>query len=150
MKFFKVLSLVGIYTLALNAHATNNLDLNLAGISYDMGMSTNNPIISSTAPFIYAGNCISQIGGAQQWEGGEYNCVFATTTGITITLSSVVLLKEEVVQVERDAYAFLAGEEMTLALEQVVEKAKNEVPSYSKMNNEEVIAHLMAIKDIQL
>ena len=182
MKFLKVLSLVGIYTLALNAQANisassanSNLGLitdsitaapsqivyhfvarnqetgsHASDLGSNISASVGAPFISTFGVFVYGGSCISQLKGQVQWQGGEGDCGSAITSSIAISLSTVLLLKEEVAHVEVDAYAFLAGEELTLALEEVIEKAKNEVPSYSEMNDAEVIAHLMAIKDIQL
>lgn len=181
MKLIKILSLVGIYALTLNAKANISASAEgstagmiaesisraprqiyyhfvatsdatgstLEAVGGNLWVTTASPALSSVGVFTYGGSCYSQLSGQMQWQGGEGDCGSAISSAITVSLSTVLLLKEEMAHVEVDAYAFLAGEELTLALEAVIEKAINEVPQYAKFSDQEVVLHLMAIKDIQ-
>lgn len=66
-------------------------------------------------------------------------------SAVLLTSSTVLVLKEEVQHVEADAYAFLAGEEMTFALEEVIAKAKEEVSELQKESDETVVAFLISL-----
>ena len=81
---------------------------------------------------------------ANATEKFKANCVVYTTTGVALSISSVALLKEEVKHVEPDVYAYLAGEEMSLALEEVVNEARKQSPELQNSNDEEVVSLLVS------
>lgn len=71
------------------------------------------------------------------------SCVVYTTTGVALSISSVALLKEEVKHVEPDVYAYLAGEEMTLALTESLHKLRSESEDLAQLSDLELIASLL-------
>lgn len=75
-------------------------------------------------------------------------CSGISSTGLTLTLS-VVLLKEEVKHVESDAYSFLAGEDMTLALAEMIQVARSENQDLADLSDQEVAMILLQISEIQ-
>ena len=81
---------------------------------------------------------------ANATEAYKSNCVIYTTTGVALSISSVALLKEEVKHVEPDVYAYLAGEEMTLALEEVVNEVREQAPELQNSSNEEIVSLLVS------
>lgn len=62
-----------------------------------------------------------------------YNLPLSTTTAL-------ILLKEDAYQVEADAYNFLAGEEITLALAEQMEKIREIAPELENATDEELVA----------
>lgn len=90
--------------------------------------------ISSSIPFTIANNCLEE-GSNQQ------RCMSALAA--SSSFSTILLLKEDIQQVEADGYAFLAGEEMTLALEEVINKARQESAELDQMSDAEVTAVLL-------
>ncbi|WP_408096989.1 hypothetical protein ACJVC5_18290 [Peredibacter sp. HCB2-198] len=80
---------------------------------------------------------------ANATEEYKANCVVYTTTGVALSVSSVVLLKEEAKHVGPDVYAYLAGEEMTLALGEVLEKVRSESEELAQLSDKELSAALI-------
>lgn len=72
-------------------------------------------------------------------EGAIQGCLLSSATALT----SIALLKEDVQQVEVDGYAFLAGEEMTLALEEVINKARQESAELDQLSDAEITTVLL-------
>lgn len=107
-----------------------------------VGVVTASPLLSSAT---IVGSCKTgeDVVSGGRISNGEriYTCLMALGT----TSSTIALLKEEALQVETDAYAFLAGEEMTLALEELVEKAIGEIPGLADFSDEEIVASLISL-----
>lgn len=83
------------------------------------------------------------ISGCFQEGGNDYDeCSMGLSYGASTT-STILLLKEDIQQVEVDGYAFLAGEEMTLALEDVINKARQESAELDQMSDAEVTTVLL-------
>ena len=80
---------------------------------------------------------------ANATEEYKASCVVYTTTGVALSLSSVALLKEEVKHVEADAYAFLAGEEMSLALEEAIENARHNHQELNELSDRNIAVLLV-------
>lgn len=68
----------------------------------------------------------------------------STVEAVSTTL--VVLLKEEVVQAEPDAINFLAGEDMTLALEELLAEVRARHPELNQVNDEELVSFILSNK----
>ena len=64
---------------------------------------------------------------------------FSSTTMMLLSAA----LKEDIQQAEPDAYAFLAGEEMTLALLEIVARAREVAPELHELNDKEVVSGLI-------
>lgn len=67
--------------------------------------------------------------------------VFSTLNAVSTTV--LVLLKEEVQHVEADAYNFLAGEEISLGLEEVMNTLRSESEELASKSNEELAAIML-------
>jgi hypothetical protein len=63
--------------------------------------------------------------------------------------SSILLLKQEVREVEGDAYAFLAGEGMTDALQDLIEKLRSEHEQLNDMSDKELVTDMMSVLEIK-
>lgn len=74
------------------------------------------------------------------------NCYFAATSS-TVLVAAV--LREEVAQVVPDAQHFLAGEEMTLALEEQMDNIRNQIPEAQDLSDEEVAVMILEISEIK-
>lgn len=84
------------------------------------------------------------VGSQNQGSEEQAICQAVMTSGVsTLVTSAIILLKEEIQQVEGDAYNFLAGEEMTLALANVVERLQAEAPELQEKSAEEVVALML-------
>lgn len=70
------------------------------------------------------------------------HCYFAATSS-TVLVAAV--LKEELAQVAPDAHNFLAGEEISLALEEQMNNVRNEISEAREMSNEEVAVLILEI-----
>lgn len=89
--------------------------------------NTSGAVIGTTFAPIASLAALENCGHGGETEG--YICVFGTSTYgpiSTSTLLALVLLKEEVQQVEQDAYNLLAGEGLSDALKTLIEKVKEE------------------------
>lgn len=73
------------------------------------------------------------------------------TAGTTLSLASVIdpALKEEMKEVEADAYNFLAGEELSLALEEQMAKVRELAPELADATDEELVAVMIQITNIK-
>lgn len=69
-------------------------------------------------------------------------CYLAATSS---TVLGAVVLKEDLAGVEPDIYNFLAGEEISLALEQQIHAVREEIPEAQEMSDEEVAALMLEI-----
>ena len=73
-------------------------------------------------------------------------CTTIKTASVTLTIvSSVLLLKEDIQQVEADAYNFLAGEEISLALEEQMAKVREAAPELADLSDEEIVTIMIEI-----
>lgn len=78
------------------------------------------------------------------FETQSFFCTFSTTTGLTSssvvgTISDPLMwLKEEIRQVQPDAYNFLAGEEKSYALDDVMMKIRTEMKELENASDEEL------------
>lgn len=71
-------------------------------------------------------------------------CPLAITAGVSVTTSSfLLLLKEDIQQVEPDAYNFLAGEDMTLALADIIDQLREKAPELLEKSDEEMAVLLL-------
>lgn len=107
--------------------------------------STQDITLAVGAPFFatYAGyKCLTSTG-----EASTASCVVAISASGTSTaeaLTTIVLLKEEVQEVQIDAYGFLAGEEMTLALEMLLEDIRHQGGEIlSQASDEELVQKIV-------
>lgn len=80
-------------------------------------------------------------------ESAGWACLGLTSVA-PISTSTVLLLKEEAQQVEADAYNFLAGEEISLALEEQMNKMREAFPELVNSSDEEVIALILEVAKI--
>lgn len=95
--------------------------------------------LSSTGAFIsapivgpiYASTCKNE-----ECYGSLILLPLSTVEAVSTTL--IVALKEEVQQVELDAYNFLAGEEMTLALEDFMQELRARHPELNDTEDEAI------------
>ena len=80
--------------------------------------------------------------------GGSNDECSAAMTASTITAptssTTLLLLKEEAAQVEPDAYQFLAGEEKSLALAEVMDHMREAFPELKEASDEEVAALMLS------
>lgn len=109
----------------------------LSMISFAAFADPNPAFLVSSSPTISTvigvGTCI---GGGHSPQERQLGCAISATTAV---LSTLVLLKEEVHQVEADGYSFLAGESMTLALEEVIQELRNGAPELNEASDQEVV-----------
>jgi len=89
---------------------------------------------SSTIPFTIANHCLEE-------SRTQERCISALAAASSF--STILILKEEIQQVEADGYAFLAGEEMTLALEEVINKARQESAELDQLSDIEITSILL-------
>jgi hypothetical protein len=86
-----------------------------------------------------------------QGTGPNDECAAAGTSA-TLTApfstSTLLLLKEEVKEVEGDAYGYLAGEMMTDALKELVEKVRAQDEVLEKASDKEVVSVLVELLSI--
>lgn len=68
----------------------------------------------------------------------------STITAPTSTTTALVLLKEDIAQVEPDTYQYLAGEDMSLALADVIEKMREAFPELRNVSDEEVATLMLS------
>lgn len=90
--------------------------------------------LSSTIPFTVANSCLDQ-------DRNEQRCL--TALAASSSFSTILILKEDIQQVEADGYDFLAGEEMTLALEEVINKARQENEEIDQLTDIELTTLLL-------
>ena len=74
------------------------------------------------------------------------NCYFAATSS-TVLVAAV--LREEVAQVTPDALNFLAGEEISLALEEQIHNVRNQISEAQDLSDEEVAVMILEISEIK-
>lgn len=75
-------------------------------------------------------------------------CAIMSTVGVLSTTTYFLVWKEEIAQVQPDMHAFLAGEEMTLALEEVLKKARENSSEISEVSDEELTVALITLLDL--
>lgn len=68
----------------------------------------------------------------------------STSYGLVSSTSSV-LLKEEIKNVEVDAYDYLAGADKTLALQEMIEKIRNNSEGSEEYSDEEIITAMLKV-----
>jgi hypothetical protein len=75
----------------------------------------------------------------------DMSCGLVTTLApfTSSTIAAIVLLKEEIQQVEQDAYNFMAGESMSLALQELVEKARSENEELKDVSDKNLVSVLI-------
>ena len=80
-------------------------------------------------------------------DGNPNNCLKLTASGVGASVllasSTILLLKEEAKIVEPDAYQFLAGEEMSLMLEETINKAREEHQEVAQLSDKEIAVLLL-------
>lgn len=80
---------------------------------------------------------------------GQETCSRVASINLPLTSSTLLLLlKEEVREVEADAYNFLAGDEISLALEEKMAKVR-EVPELANATDEEIISIMLQIANLE-
>lgn len=84
-------------------------------------------------------------GGACIYQYEKKECQLFTVSSIAAVLGSA--LKEEIAQVEADAHNFLAGEELSLALEQQLEAVRNASAEAAELSDLELAAVLIQISN---
>jgi hypothetical protein len=74
-----------------------------------------------------------------------YSCMILTTIApiSSTTVLALVALKEEVAQVEQDAYNFMAGEGLSEALKEMINAVKAEQEELAHLSDKEVAAILV-------
>lgn len=97
-------------------------------------LASSSPTISTV---IGVGTCI---GGGHSPQERQFGCAVSATTAV---LSTLVLLKEEVHKVEADGYSFLAGESMTLALQEVIKELREGAPELSEASDQDVVSLML-------
>lgn len=105
-------------------------------------------VVGTTAsPTIFAlmlHTCLTD-GGA---ESKAIACPMATITAPVSSTVLAVLLKEDIQQVESDAYNVLAGEEISLALEEQINKMRETFPTLAEESDEFVIATMLELQTL--
>lgn len=82
--------------------------------------------------------------------GAPAECPYlVSSTQVLTTTGVVLLLKEDIVQVQPDIYNFLAGEEITLALEEQMKKVRRNIPELAEASDEEVASTMLQILSAQ-
>lgn len=100
------------------------------------------PVVMSTLTWGGMYTCLTD---KSAWNeaGNPNNCQKLTASGVGATAlyatSTLLLLKEEAKMVEPDAYQFLAGEEMTLMLEETINKTREENQEVSHLSDKEIV-----------
>lgn len=103
------------------------------------------PVLAITAsPTIFVAAVIECLTNGSPEIG--YVCVGATTTAPVSSTVLAVLLKEDIQQVEGDAYNYLAGEEISLALEEQMNKMREQFPALAEKSDEFVIATMLELQ----
>lgn len=69
----------------------------------------------------------------------------STTYGVAVTSTSTVLLKEEIKNVEVDAYDFLANGDKTLALEEMIAKIRENAEELDDNTDEEIVTAMLKL-----
>ena len=88
--------------------------------------------------------------GNSQFGGSTQLCISGVALNLGLTsLTALVLLKEEMIHVKADAYNFLAGEEISLALEEQMEKVREAAPELATATDEEVVAVMIQITNLK-
>ena len=138
MTFLKLSILVGAYIFSLtSAKAVEPVTVGIASVA-----------VSAT---VSAKLCVSDEG-AINTNRGMVGCGgLITTSAPVITLqyilgmASDVIFKEEIQQIEVDAYNFLAGEEISLALEEQMAKVREAAPELADLSDEEIVTIMIEI-----
>lgn len=80
-----------------------------------------------------------------------YSCMILTTIApiSSTTVLALVALKEEVQQVEQDAYNFMAGEAVSEALQALIDSVKAEQEELAHLSDKEVAAVLVETLNIK-
>jgi hypothetical protein len=68
-----------------------------------------------------------------------------TSSTFDISTNGINTCKEEYKNIEADAYEFMAGEPMTLALKEQVEKARELEKSLEEASDEEVVVQILKV-----
>lgn len=145
----KFLTLAILATTLLSTAANANIsasskNINVEDDYIEMAVS------STSAPFasILMGlGCASIILPNANDEMAGWSCLGLTTVA-PISTSTLLLLKEEAQEVEADAYNFLAGEEISLALAEQMNKMREAFPKLANSSDEEVIALMLEMAKI--
>lgn len=121
----------------------------LAGTIFTSNVKAENPFVGTTQ-IVVAPTVTVPISSACVINGGddEYGICQASIMlgGTTLVTSAIVLLKEEMQEVQADAHNFLAGEEMTLALAEVITKVREQAPELQSETDEQIVAAIAQIK----
>lgn len=88
-------------------------------------------------PFISSASC-----GETKNPDACFNMVSSSWTTV-LTSSTTVLLKEDIKNVEVDAYDYLAGSPKTLALEEVIEKVREVEEDSENLSDEEIVTAMI-------
>lgn len=128
----KFLSLVFL-AMSLTAHA--NIGENLTATT-----------AVPTGSVVFGKECFFGSGDAQ-----AYSCMLLTTIApiSSTTVLALVALKEEVQQVEQDAYNFMAGEVLSDALRDLIAEVKAENEEIAHLSDKEVAAILVETLEIE-
>lgn len=113
------------------------------GQSYYLSNFTKGAGYSATGTSEIIESCVDsklQLPGRSLEEGiANFMCISAlSTTGVSATVIIAAAQKQEIKDVQPDAYNYLAGEPMTLALEEVIFKLKEENHELEQFSDEEI------------
>lgn len=126
----------------------------MAGNIFDIYASSGSagaPFMVTSAPTVSLGALHACFKKNQTEEDG-YACGFGTVTFgpiSTSTLLALVLLKEEVQNVEQDAYNMLAGEGISDALKELIENAKAEHEELQNRSDKDIATLLIDTLEIK-
>lgn len=144
MKFL-TLALLATTLLAANANAGIPLSTKNAAVKVGNALT---PVLGTTAsPTIFAlmlHTCLTDPSG----ETKALACPMATITAPVSSTVLAVLLKEDIQQVEADAYNVLAGEEISLALEEQINKMRETFPTLAEESDEFIIATMLELQTL--
>ena len=105
---------------------------------------TSGPTVSS----IYVIDEIIKCSDKEVREATPQRCAIMSTIGVLSTTTYFAIWKEEVAQVQPDMYAFLAGENMSLALEEVLKKARENTTDLPELSDEDLTVALINLIEL--
>ena len=127
--------------------STANASISSNKISRGASAAAIAAIGTTASPTVFAMAAIECLG-ASDSETRGYACGGATVTAPVSSSVLLLLLKEDIAQVEADAYNTLAGEEISLALEEQINKMRETFPALAEESDEFVIASMLELQTL--
>lgn len=119
---------------------SNSAKADVRGAISEAGFSTS--IAPSMSLFVCSGV-------APHMGGDKKACAMALSANIGLTLSTILILKEEVKETEVDAYNFLAGDDISLALAEQMEKIRASSEQASELSDSDIALLIIQIANFE-